>query len=372
MRNTQTILITGGAGFVGSSLAVAFRHDRPDVRVIALDNLSWRGSELNLPRLRAAGVDFIHGDVRQSQDLDGVGPFDVLIDCAAEPSVQAGLHSSPRVVFDINLGGTINCLEAARIHEAAFVFLSTSRVYPIAALNDVAWTEGDTRFSWTGIGPGVSPEGVSEDFPLAGSRSYYGASKLASELVAQEYAANAGMPLVINRCGVLTGPWQMGKVDQGVTALWVLRHHFEQSLQYIGFGGGGKQVRDLLHVNDLYQLLCRQLEGVSRWNGSIYNVGGGREVSVSLRELTQLCEHIVGREIPITPVTETSPVDLRLYLTDNAKVERDYGWRPTTSPAQIVESIHEWVLQNEGMLASGLGLAPRSRPHTVATNQSLA
>ncbi|MCR9200585.1 MAG: NAD-dependent epimerase/dehydratase family protein [Planctomycetaceae bacterium] len=362
MSDIRTILITGGAGFVGSSLAVAFRDDFPDVRVVAMDNLTRRGSELNLPRLQRAGVEFLHGDVRQTDDFAAAGHFDLLIDCAAEPSVQAGLGTSPKPVFDINLNGTINSLEAAARHDAAFVFLSTSRVYPIAALNAVAWSEADTRFEWIQHDTGVSPQGITEEFPLHGSRSYYGASKLASELIAQEYAANAGMPVIINRCGVLTGPWQMGKVDQGVVSLWVLRHHFGQALKYIGYGGTGRQVRDILHVHDLYRLIRRQLDSVTSWDGSVYNVGGGRDVSVSLAELTGITREIVGRSVPLSSVPKTSTVDLRVYLTDNSRVSSAFDWRPQKSPARIIEDIYEWVLQHEDSLA-------RLQPPTAAAVQ---
>ena len=214
-----------------------------------------------------------------------------MIDCSAEPSVQAGLGGSPRSVLDTNLVGTINCLEAARARGAAFLFLSTSRIYPIAALNDLPFVETETRFRWDeapGIA-GFSRRGIAEGFTLDGARSFYGTSKLAGEQLIQEYVFSYGMRALIDRCGVIAGPWQMGKVDQGVITLWVARHYFGRPLRYTGFGGQGKQVRDILHVHDLFDLLLLQLEAPERWDGRVYNVGGGNEVSVSLRELTELC-----------------------------------------------------------------------------------
>jgi len=367
MSQFRTILITGGAGFVGSSLALALRRNSESTRVIAFDNLTRRGSELNLPRLRQAGVEFIHGDVRQPEDLQAIGKFDLLIDCAAEPSVQAGMTGSPRSVFDINLGGTINCLEAARCADAAFLFLSTSRVYPIQALNEIPWNESSTRFEWLNESslPGASAAGISEDFPLNGVRSYYGASKLASELIAQEYAASAGMPLLINRCGVLTGPWQMGKVDQGVVALWVLRHHFGIPLKYIGYGGTGRQVRDVLHVEDLYRLICLQMNAPDAWDGRIYNVGGGRQISTSLVELTDICQQVAGNVVPVSPMPETSDVDLRIYLTDASRVQSEFNWKPQISIEEIVQQIHDWVRNNEDQLRQIA--APASSSTQIAT-----
>jgi CDP-paratose 2-epimerase len=185
---------------------------------------------------------------------------------------------------------------------------------------------------------------------LTGARSLYGATKLAAELLLQEYAYSYNVPVLINRCGLLTGPWQMGKVDQGVVALWVARHHFGMPLRYTGFGGTGKQVRDLLHVEDFFDLLVRQLEKPPCWDGRIYNVGGGPEVSLSLRELTDLCRDATGRSISIAGDPATSPVDVRIYLSDNSRAAADFTWRPVRQPAAIVADIAHWVRENEALV----------------------
>jgi CDP-paratose 2-epimerase len=350
--NCKRILITGGAGFVGANLGLAFKAHFAGVEVSALDNLKRRGSELNVRRLAQAGVQFIHGDVRTREDLDACPPFDLLIDCAAEPSVQAGLSGSPLPVIQHNLAGTINCMEAARRHDAAFILLSTSRVYPIARLNELPYREEPTRFSWIAddTARGVTADGVTEDFPLEGPRSVYGATKLAAELLLQEYAFSYQMPALINRCGLLAGPWQMGKVDQGVVTLWVARHVFGIPLKYIGFGGDGKQVRDVLHVDDLFALLVRQLDAVSHWRGEVYNVGGGQAMSASLLELTRCCREVIGRTVPIRPEPATSPVDIRIYLTDHRRATRAFDWQPRRMLAGIVEDIARWVRANEEAL----------------------
>lgn len=210
---SQTILITGGAGFVGSNLALGLKRHYSSARILALDNLKRRGSELNLARLKYGGVEFVHGDIRQPSDLEEVGKIDLLIECSAEPSVLAGYDSSPRYVIDTNLGGTINCLEHARKYNAGFIFLSSSRVYPIDTLNQLTLQEHDTRFALATDQtiPGVSAKGISEQCPLDGPRSMYGASKLCSELILQEYIAMYDIPGIINRCGVLTGPFPFAK-----------------------------------------------------------------------------------------------------------------------------------------------------------------
>lgn len=342
---SKSVLITGGAGFVGSQLAIAFRQAFPELRVTALDNLKRRGSELNLPRLAAADVRFCHGDIRCPEDLAAAPEFDLLVDAAAEPSVQAGLAGSPRYVLETNLAGTINCLEAARARGAAFLFLSTSRVYPIARLNELPYVEAETRFRWqpTVHRPGFSEHGIGEEFPLDGARSFYGASKLACEQLIQEYVHCYGMRAIINRCGVLAGPWQMGKADQGVVTLWVARHYFDRPLSYLGFGGGGKQVRDVLHVQDLCELVLLQAGSFERWDGRIYNVGGGNDASVSLQELTAQCAAETGRRVPIASVEETARADLRIYVTDTRRVANDFGWRPSRTVATTVRDICLWI-----------------------------
>jgi CDP-paratose 2-epimerase len=309
-------MITGGAGFVGSHLALSFKRDMPHTTVIALDNLKRRGSELALRRLASGGVEFRHGDIRNREDLADAGSFDLLIECSAEPSVQAGLAGGARYLINTNLIGTINCLDSARRCGATVVFLSTSRVYPIAALRDLPLFISETRFviPEANMGPGWSARGITENFPLTGSRSLYGASKLCSELIIAEYVALYGLRAVVNRCGVLTGPWQMGKVDQGFVVLWAARHLFGGPLSYNGFGGAGLQVRDALHIDDLYRLIREQVVQMHAHSGTTYNVGGGVECSASLAELTETCAERAGRRVDITSQPETNPVDVPYYV----------------------------------------------------------
>lgn len=355
--DVKRLLITGGAGFVGSSLAIRFAQHRSDLVITALDNLKRRGSELNLSRLREHGIQFLQGDVRCPEDLAALEPCDLLIDCAAEPSVQAGTNGSPQYVLNNNLVGTLHCLEAARRWNAAVLLLSTSRVYPIRALNDLPCEETATRYNWLAsqqAPPGFSPAGIAESFPLDGARSFYGTSKLCSEFLLQEYAAT-GLRTLINRCGILAGPWQMGKVDQGVITHWIASHHYKRPLRYLGFGGQGKQVRDVLHVDDLFELIVRQLSQDEVWNGSVYTVGGGAEVSTSLCELTAICQAVTGKNVPVTPVPETSAVDLRIYLSDSRRATATFGWKPQRSLQDVVTDIHRWIITHDATLKTVFG-----------------
>ena len=348
----SNILVTGGCGFVGSTLALRFKEMNPGLRIVCLDNLKRRGAELNIRRLTDRGVEFLHGDIRNPEDFEAAGDVDLLVECSAEPSVLAGYGGSPAYVVNTNLVGTLNCLEFARTRNAGFVFLSTSRVYPMKAINSLPYVETATRFELAAgqTLPGVSPNGLSEQFTLDGARSLYGATKLASELVIQEYVDMYGLKAVINRCGVLTGPWQFGKVDQGVVVLWLARHYWKMPLTYIGFGGTGKQVRDILHVDDLYDLLELQLADFDRHAGCIYNVGGSRAISVSLQELTALCRETTGNAIEISAVGQDRPADIRIYLSDAAKVQAATGWRPKRTAADMVLDIFQWIKSNETML----------------------
>lgn len=349
----KKILITGGAGFVGSSLAISFKQQHPASQVICLDNLSRRGSELNLPRLREQGVEFMHGDVRNSEDLAKVGKVDWLIECSAEPSVHAGYGESPAYLVNTNLLGLINCLEFLRVHGGKLVFLSTSRVYPIAALKQLPLTLQAQRFAidTAATVQGIHQGGVAEDFTLKGSRSLYGATKLCGELLIEEYSQMYDIPAIINRCGVLAGPWQMGKVDQGFMALWVAKHVFGGALKYMGFGGEGMQVRDVLHVDDLYQLLIRQMATPNDHQGEVYNVGGGLANSVSLCELTQQVAAITGKHCQIGCDPITREADIPYYVTDITKVNQKTQWKPQIGVQQLIEEINAWMCAHKDALS---------------------
>ncbi len=348
----EKIVITGGAGFVGSTLALAFKRDGIAATVVAFDNLKRRGSELALERFRSGGVEFVHGDVRNQNDLNSLGPADLVVEASAEPSVHAGYDGDPNYLTETNLIGAIHCLEYARRHDSNFVFLSTSRVYPIDPLRALPLTQSESRFLLDPNvhGLGIGAAGIAETFPLAGHRSLYGATKLAAELLIQEYCGMYGLRAIINRCGVLAGPWQMGKVDQGFVVLWLARHLFGGPLSYIGFGGGGYQVRDVLHVDDLYELIVQQLASVERHRGQVYNVGGGMECSMSLRELTALCRQLSGRDLPIGCIAKTSAADIPFYVSDCSTITKATAWRPKRSRQQILEDIWRWLVDNKTVL----------------------
>ena len=349
------ILITGGCGFVGSNLAVLFKQYYNHCEVYCLDNLSRRGSEINLKKVLASGGVFVHGDVRIRTDFERIPKVDIVIDAAAEPSVLAGkVPGELENLIDTNLNGTINTLHFAKQHQAAIIFLSTSRVYPYNTLAEANLVATESRFNLSNSQHyvGLSEKGVSESYPLEGVRSLYGVTKLASEYFVQEFNYNFGIPAVINRCGVLSGPYQMGKIDQGVIVLWMAKHFWKGKLSYIGYGGKGQQVRDVLHIRDLFRLLQWQISNLSIQKAQIFNVGGGIEYSVSLSELTSLCSSISGNSIEITSNTENRPGDLPIFVTDNSLITKFSNWKPEISVKTLLEEVHDWIVKDQESLKS--------------------
>lgn len=356
------IFITGAAGFVGSTLALEMRRVRPDLRITGLDNLSRKGSEGNVPRLQAAGVEFIRGDIRDAALLEALPAVDWVIDCAANPSVLAGVdgRASSFEVMDHNLVGTIRMLEFCRKHRAGFILLSTSRVYSIPALAalpvevvegafrlngdlagctlSVAGSSANVHLSTFSPQPSVSPAGVTEAFSTEPPLSLYGMSKLCSEKLALEYGAAFGFPVWINRCGVLAGAGQFGRADQGIFAYWIHSWREKRPLKYIGFDGLGHQVRDCLHPRDLVPLLLRQMAEPDRAVERVQNVAGGAGQSMSLRQLSAWCAARFGpREVEPDP--RPRPFDLPWMVLDAARAHAQWGWRPATPLEALLEEI---------------------------------
>lgn len=350
----KRILITGGCGFIGSSLAMFFKMKYPHYKVYALDNLYRRGSEMNLARMKDEGIFFCHGDIRNREDMKNLPKTDIVIDAAAEPSVLAGTGSTVDYVINTNLVGTLNTLNYAKENSADIIFISTSRIYPSGLINSINYNETKSRFeiAKSQTIKGVTKRGINESFPLDGPRSIYGASKLASELFVEEFNNLYGIKTVVNRCGNISGPWQMGKIDQGVIALWVARHFWVKELKYIGFNGEGKQIRDVLHIKDLITLIDYQCHHLSNVDGQIFNIGGGLANSVSLFELTRFCQDITRKQINLGRISKTREADIRMYVTDNSKINSLIGWKPEISINEIIEDVFYWIKTNDRQLKS--------------------
>jgi len=352
------ILITGGAGFVGSELAV--RLAGKNHSVVVMDNLVRRGSESNLERLGRHGVTFVHGDVRNPEDFDNLpSGIEFLVDCSAQPSVVSG-YTNP--VFDItnNSLGVIRVLEYARTRRCPLIFFSTNRVYVVDKLLALPRREGASRIewdanAWNNIAEALRPRGfdplhgISEEFAVdGGQRSVYGLSKMIADMACQEYAHAFDMPIVVNRFGVIAGTGQFAKLDQGWVVWWAIAHYFRLPLKYIGWSG--KQVRDVLFLEDVCSLVELQMSRIAEFRGSIFNLGGGADNSLSLREGTALLERKLGHGTQIGDEPAVRKGDLPIYFTDNRKAARVLGWKPQVSLDQGFDRILEWIRQNEAAL----------------------
>lgn len=346
------IIVTGGCGFLGSSLCLKLKQKYPKYSIVAFDNLKRRGSEINLIDLSSNHIEFIHGDIRNVEDLESIGDFDVLVDASAEPSVTSGLDNNPNFVINNNLYGSINCFNLCLKNNAKLVFVSTSRVYPIDEVNSISFYEEQTRFSIAELQNkiGVTKLGISEKLSLSGPRSFYGSTKLSAEILIQEYSEFYGIKASIIRFGVIAGPRQMGKIDQGVATLWMAKHYWKKELKYIGFNGSGKQVRDILHINDAIDLIDLQIHNIELFSNKIFNVGGGLSNSLSLLEMTMICEDITGNKIKINPEKENRSADMRIYISDNTKIQNEINWIPKHNVNTIFKDIFYWINSNESKL----------------------
>jgi CDP-paratose 2-epimerase len=352
------ILITGGAGFVGSELAA--RLSEKNHRVVVMDNLVRRGSESNLEKLARHGVTFVHGDVRNPEDFENLpSGIEFVCDTSAQPSVVSG-YTNP--VFDItnNSLGVVRVLEFARRHRCPLIFFSTNRVYVVDRLLEQPRREAATRIEWDpdawkkipveSRARGFDPvHGVSEEFAIdGGERSIYGLSKLIADAACQEYAHAFDMPIVVNRFGVIAGTGQFAKLDQGWVVWWAIAHYFKLPLKYIGWNG--KQVRDILFLEDVCALVELQMGQMERFRGNIFNLGGGAANSLSLREGTQLLEQKLGHGTSITTEDTIRKADLPIYFTDNRKAATDLKWQPKVTIDEGFDRILAWIRANEAAL----------------------
>ncbi len=338
------LLISGIAGFVGSTLAAGLREADPTLEIAGFDNFVRPGSEVNRQRLKRLGIAVQHADMRLPSDTESLPAADWVLDAAALPSVLAGVDgkSTTRQLIEHNLGGTINLLEYCKSHRAGFTLLSTSRVYsivPLSSLPVVVKDEAFTPDAATALPRGVSAAGIREEFSTAPPVSLYGSTKVASEHLALEYGATFGFPVWVNRCGVLAGEGQFGQAEQGIFSYWIHGFRTGAPLRYIGFGGHGHQVRDCLHPRDLIPLLRRQFSApLHDARPRIANVAGGAENSMSLAGLTAWCADRFGpREIGRDP--RERPFDLPWVVLDAARARADWEWAPATSLASILEEI---------------------------------
>jgi CDP-paratose 2-epimerase len=335
-------LITGGAGFIGVNLANRLL-DAGD-RVTVFDNLSRRGADKNLEWLRSLhgeDVRFIEGDICDDAELErAMRGVQVVYHLAAQTAVTTSV-TDPRSDFQINAVGTFNVLEAARHYgdKPILVFASTNKVYGEA--EDVPVAEGSSRYMYRDL-----KGGMSEEQPLD-FHSPYGCSKGAADQYVRDYYRIYGLRTVVFRQSCIYGPRQMGVEDQGWVAWFVIAALLGKKLTIYG---DGKQVRDLLYIDDLVSGYQQAVEHIEKTAGQVYNMGGGPENTISVwREFQPMLSRLIGHPAPAPDFGDWRPGDQKVFYCDTSKALLDFGWRPKTSVEQGVGNLVEWVAANRDL-----------------------
>lgn len=328
------VLVTGGAGFIGTNVIKQLIQD--GCQVTLLDNLSRNGTEQNLACLykqfgKCFGV--IIGDVRDFSTVEkAVVDVDIIFHLAAQVAVTTSV-TDPRADFDVNLMGTFNVLEAARQNHCrpTIVFTSTNKVY--GTMEDTKIVPDGDRYKYE-----KKPHGISETHNLD-FHSPYGCSKGAADQYVYDYGRIYGLHTIVFRMSCIYGPHQHGNEDQG----WIA--HFSicaLKSSTINIYGDGKQVRDVLFVEDLVDAFKAVISCKNRFQSQVYNVGGGPQNTLSVLELVRLLEGHVGRKIPLS-FGEWRPGDQKVYISDIRKIQRIAGWNPRVGLEIGICRLIEWL-----------------------------
>jgi len=342
----MSILVTGGAGFVGCHLVHDLLGDNRKVTV--LDSLSRRGSERNLEWLQRQHPDgdlrFVKGDVRDPQAVkSAAADVDAIYHLAGQVAVTSSVQD-PRLDFEINALGTLNVLEAARQSpcQPVVMFTSTNKVY--GSMEDVALVEKDTSYEYRDL-----PDGISESRPLD-FHSPYGCSKGAADQYVRDYARIYGLRTVVFRMSCIYGPRQFGNEDQGWLAHFIIS---AATGAPITIYGDGKQVRDVLFVEDLVRALRGAVDKISVTAGKVYNIGGGPANTLSVwQEFGRLLAELSGEAVTVS-YRDWRPGDQPCYVSDIRNVGRDLGWKPEVDKRAGIRRLWEWVSSNKEVFRTG-------------------
>jgi len=336
----MSILVTGGAGFVGCHLVHDLLGDNRKVTV--LDSLSRRGSERNLEWLQRQHPDrdlrFVKGDVRDPQAVKSAAEdVDAIYHLAGQVAVTSSVQD-PRLDFEINALGTLNVLEAARQSpcQPVVMFTSTNKVY--GGMEDVALVEKDTSYEYRDL-----PDGIPESRPLD-FHSPYGCSKGAADQYVRDYARIYGLRTVVFRMSCIYGPRQFGNEDQGWLAHFIISAGTGAPITIYG---DGKQVRDVLFVEDLVRALRGAVDKISVTAGKVYNIGGGPANTLSVwQEFGRLLAELSGEAVTVS-YRDWRPGDQPCYVSDIRNVGRDLGWTPEVDKRAGIRRLWEWVSSNK-------------------------
>ena len=334
----KPILITGGAGFVGSNLAHSLLSAGHRVRL--LDNLSRSGVERNLRWLIETHGDLVDIEVPDVRNLSivkqAVKDASQVFHFAAQVAVTSSL-SDPIEDFEINARGTLNLLEAVRCSDnpPPLIFTSTNKVY--GNLSDLQFTKGATRYSPVDLD--IRERGIAENRPLD-FHSPYGCSKGAADQYVIDYARTYRLPALVFRMSCIYGPHQYGNEDQGWVAHFVIRAITGQPITIYG---DGKQVRDILFIDDLVDAFLVAQQHMKQLAGNAFNIGGGPANTISLLELLDLLAELHEGELSIL-FKDWRAADQRYYVADTTKFESLTGWKPQVGVHEGVKRLYEWLM----------------------------
>ena len=335
------ILITGGAGFIGANTAGRFLKKGDEVYVF--DNLSRRGGDWNLSWLKKSkNFRFIKGDTRKYSDLFNIfekhKDFDVVFHFAAQVAVTTSVVN-PREDFDINALGTFNLLEAIRENKRNPVILysSTNKVY--GGMTDIKIVERKGKYAYKNI-----PKGISEE-RLLDFHSPYGCSKGTADQYMIDYARIYGLRTAVFRQSCIYGYRQFGIEDQGWVAWFTIAAALNKQLTIYG---DGKQVRDVLFIEDLIDAYEAAIKNIEKVKGQAFNIGGGPKNTMSLLELLAFLEKFFNKKIPLK-FADWRPGDQPVFVCDISKAKKKLGWAPKISPEAGVRLLYDWVKENTGL-----------------------
>ena len=334
------ILITGGCGFVGTNLAL-FLHSK-GLKINCLDNLSRKGSIYNLNLLKERKIKNFKIDISNYKKVQKLPRYDFIIDCCAEAAVEVSKKDIDRVI-NTNFLGTLNILKKVKKDKSRIIFLSSSRVYPIKDINSLI----NKKIIKSKIQINKT---FNEKDNVLGAKTLYGFSKLSSEMLIEEFSYAFDLKFIINRCGVISGPLQFGKQDQGFISLWIWKHLNKKKMNYIGYGGLGNQVRDVLHIDDLCDLIFLQIKKFDKINNKMFTVGGSKQSFISLKELTKICEKITNNKIKFSKIPKTSIYDIPYFITSNNHVTKIYKWKPKKNILKVVTDTFLWLKKNKSKI----------------------
>lgn len=335
------VLVIGGAGFIGSNLADAFLRSGSAVTVY--DNFSRPGADANsrwLQTRHGRHVQIVRGDIRRPRrDFARlVNAADLVIHNAAQVAVTTSV-TDPRSDFEINAAGTLEVLEAIRAsrHRPPLIFSSTNKVY--GGLDGFRTREGKRRYALAG-----APHGVPETCPLD-FHSPYGCSKGAADQYVRDYARIYGLRTVVFRKSCIYGPRQFGVEDQGWVAWFTIAAVHGQPITIYG---DGKQVRDVLYIDDLVRAYRAAYRRINDVTGEVFNIGGGPKNTLSLLELLAMLRQLTGKSIPVK-YEDWRPGDQEVYVSDIRKAKRLLRWTPAVDPESGGARLYHWVHANAAL-----------------------